>query len=268
MKTLLILSEMRNGSSWLGSLTNSTRLLGNAGEWLRPGAIDEDQISDAKNKHRSILKRASTDNGVFAVKIFPYHLYRHREKYGYDFIERCIAEHSVFVVLLERIDRLGAAISAARAFSTGRWSHPIGAEFNVYGGEDKSIYDREAILENISYIGKSMAFWRNYLTVRCIPYMPVYYEHIIHDPRDYVCRVASEMQVIVDPQVVTTNLQVQRDDISRQWRERFQSEAKSPAFKHTPEISGRYARNMRNLTNFIVGRKLVSKCQPPEFMEG
>jgi LPS sulfotransferase NodH len=266
MKSLLILSEMRNGSTWVGSLTNSTERLGVAKEWLHAQKLDGYGAAPADGHFEHVLSRSSTGNGVFAAKIFPYHLHDVRERFQYDFIETCIARSDTQIVLLERLDRVGAAISAARAFHTGQWSVPT----NGSGVADKSTesvqYDRQAILRHMAYIGESMAFWKNYLSIRGLPYIPVFYEDIVQNPRAYVERVASAVGVDVDLDRVSSDLfQIQRDEISADWRRRFLEEGKS--LQSLYDLGPVYPRTAKNLLKFLTKKTLLQSGKASEFRQ-
>jgi LPS sulfotransferase NodH len=268
MKSLLILSEMRNGSTWVGSLTNSTERLGVAKEWLHAEKLDKYGPAPADGHFEHVLSRSSTDNGVFAAKIFPSHLHDARERFLYDFIETCIARYETQIVLLERLDRVGAAISAARAFHTGQWAVPT----NGSGVTDKNAqsgqYDRQAILKHMAHIGESIAFWKNYLSIRGLPYIPVFYEDIIQNPRAYVERVASAMGVDVDlDRMVSSLFQIQRDEISVEWRRRFLEEGKGLQSQALYDRGPVYPRTVRNLFKFLTKKTLLQSGKASEFRQ-
>ena len=71
MRGVLILSEGRSGSNWLGSLTNATGMMGNSNEWvdeyllgINPSKVSCSEFVD------KILDMASTDNEFFSIKLF------------------------------------------------------------------------------------------------------------------------------------------------------------------------------------------------------
>lgn len=261
MKGLLILSEVRSGSTWVASLTNSTGKLGNAHEWLREGEIGAPSELTAELHYRRVIEKSSTDNGVFAVKIFPHHLHDVYGRWNYDFIERCLRDHEIVVVLLERLDRLGAAISATRAFQSGQWSRTNGrAEESTDGSS--VVYDRVKILENILYIGEGMAFWRNYLALRSIQYEPVFYERVMKGWREYVVDVAGKMGIPIDAGRISDNLyKVQRDALSMEWRKRFEDENKSRSLEKLYAYGHTYPRTIGNLLRFLMKKEIRSNIR-------
>ena len=231
--------------------------MGRADEWLLPRLNTADDTFSSESHYENIIGKGSTENKIFAIKIFPRDLYIAYENFGYDFIERCLSEYDAFVVLLDRIDRLGQAISAVRALGTQQWSLRGDADKQAVSGADIA-YDREKILENIATIGESMAFWRRYLAVKCIPFVPIFYEDIMSSPGEYLMRISRATGISIDPDQVSTDLRIQRDSISLEWRDRFHKESKLPISKNSYQNSKiAIPRNFRNLRKFLLGEEIV-----------
>lgn len=259
MKGLLILSEARCGSTWLASLTNSTGRLGNADEWLKDELLQPQSSMTGEEHYQAIIGKSATDNGAFAVKIFPHHLRDVYEGRGYDFIRRCMLDHEVVVVLLERMDRLGAAISATRASQTGQWSSKAPG---MGTGETQPRYDSERIRENMLYIGEGLSFWRNYLTLRSIPYLPLFYEHAMSEWHGYVMDVSGRMGIAVDrEQASNDTYEIQRDALSEQWRRKFQEESESRPLEGLYAYGHVYPRTVSNLVRFLLKRDLRARIR-------
>lgn len=255
MKALLILSEMRNGTTWACSMTNSTGKLGRAGEPLRREISKNQGSATADEHYGTIVKKSATDNGVFSLKVFPEHLRFVHDEYGYDFIARCRDEHELHIVLLERRDLLGAAISAVRAAQSGEWHDRKGMPATDAQGGVPFHYDGDRIFERTRFIGDSFGFWRKYLAFRGLDYVHVYYEDILENWAGYVDLIARQVGVEIDPAcVVTDSLKVQRDDISRQWRQRFLEDMQSRDADLVNLKGYLYPRNLSNALSFI--RKL------------
>jgi LPS sulfotransferase NodH len=257
VKALIILSAMRSGSNWVCSLTNSTNKFGISDEWLLQREIQFDDAVDCEDHYKAVIKKGSTDNRIFSIKIFPADLYSVYETLGYDFIERCLLEYDAFVVLLDRIDRLGQAISAVRALETDQWS--LRNDENKQAAHIVDIaYDRERILENIAIISDNMAFWRRYLAVKCIPFFPVFYEDIMSCPSEYLIRISKAMGISIDPDQVSTDLRIQRDMMSLEWRDRFHRESKLPISGNSRLNSKNVIpRNFRNFKKFLLGEEII-----------
>jgi len=181
MKGVAILTEARSGSEWLGSLTNSTGLLGKSAEWLdtanlgcKPKSFD-DLMS-------AVIDRGATANGTFAVKLFPRHLHWSQARYGADFLAECSRRHSMGLVLLERRDRLRQAISYCRAKASGCWKSTMD------GADLVPRYDFAGICQAYFLIEQSYAFWEAYLRLADLAYDHFFYEDLLDDPRPYVRR--------------------------------------------------------------------------------
>ena len=193
MKGLFILTEMRSGSSWTCSLTNRTGKLGNAVEHLRLAAITPE--IDAASTHARILNDAGTDNGVFAVKMFPSQFERFHDCFGYDFIERCRQEHDITFVLLDRKDRLSQAVSAVKAMQTQLWSSEDEKIGKPDPGEAVPSYDFQWIMKSLEMISESTEYWRTYLATRDLPFIHSFYEDILNDRKAYVDKVCESLGV-------------------------------------------------------------------------
>lgn len=226
MKALLILTDIRSGSTWVGKLMSGTGKLGNAKEYLR---IDRHQDSgDPEQVFESILKEARTENGVFAVKIFPHDLRAFHNHFGYDFIDRCCAEHDVSILILERRDRLGQAISAVRASQTNRWAATEPVSEIPETPETQEHYDFRAIMREINRVSESMAFWRTYVAVRDLPFVFEFYEDILDDNAAFLRRIGDRLGIELPSDLPTaTTMHIQRDGTTDQWRTRFLSDFES-----------------------------------------
>lgn len=257
MKGLLLLSEMRCGSSWLASLTNSTKKLGNSSEWLHPNQQDPYKTFSGEAHFKAILARSRSDNDRFSVKIFPFHLYTIRTNFGYDFIDRCRQEHEIEIVLLDRIDRLGAAISATRALQTGNWMVFSDESRNKAAARTEEAYDREYIQSNINKIGESLEFWKQYLCVRGLTYHPVFYEDVLADWQAYVKLNADLLEVKIDLGDASPDIiRIQRDATTEEWRSRFESGPRDEDALYS-DLRDRYPRTPRNLLRLLTKKKLI-----------
>ncbi|GLQ79250.1 hypothetical protein GCM10007881_27680 [Mesorhizobium huakuii] len=249
MKGVAILTEARSGSEWLGSLANSTGTLGQSAEWLdtdtlgfKPKSFDE-LLS-------GVIERGRTENGRFAVKLFPRHLDWSQAKYGTDFLAECVRRHAMGLILLERRDRLRQAISYCRAKASGRWRSTMDVADRVVPQ-----YDFAGICQAYFLIGQSYAFWEAYLRMSGLPYDHLFYEDLVDDPRPYIASVARQLSVEMPSGEFRTNLRVQRDTRTEEWAERFQSDARSrDLLAHLPKKVA--PRNINNLARFLLKRQM------------
>jgi len=248
MKGVAILTEARSGSEWLGSLANSTRILGRSAEWLDMDTLGMKPKSFGELLS-SVIERGSTENGRFAVKLFPRHLDWSQAKYGADFLAECVRRHAMGLVLLERRDRLRQAISYCRAKASGRWR-------STMDGSDKvPQYDFAGICQAYFLIGQSYAFWEAYLRMSGLSYDHLFYEDLLDDPRPYVASVARQLSVEMPSGEFSTNLRVQRDTRTEEWAERFRSDARSrDLLAHLPKKVA--PRNINNLARFLLKKQM------------
>ncbi|MER8628834.1 Stf0 family sulfotransferase [Mesorhizobium opportunistum] len=248
MKGVAILTEARSGSEWLGSLANSTGLLGNSAEWLdtanlgfKPKSFDE-LLS-------AVIDRGGTANGRFAVKLFPRHLHWSQAKHGADFLAECVRRHTMGLILLERRDRLRQAISYCRAKASGGWRSTMDRADLV------PQYDFAGICRAYFLIEQSYAFWEAYLRLADLPHDHFFYEDLLDDPRPYVASVARQLSVEMPDCEFKTNLRLQRDTHTEEWVERFQDDARSgDVLAHLPEQVA--PRNFENLTRFLLKKQM------------
>lgn len=219
-KGVLILSMPRAGSNWLGSITNASGTMGNSDEWLDYGHLTKPKGPSGRLQlYTRTLAAASTENGRFAVKIFPRQLLQVIDEYEFDFIRRSRREHDTRVVVLEREDRVAQAISLVRAMQSGAWSSQV-------QGSKPVRYNFGALCQAHFHIGRGYAFWQSYLSLSGVPYAKFTYESLQKDSGAYFETLAAYLDV-PPPQAVASPLTVQRDQISTEWRTRFLEDVES-----------------------------------------
>ncbi|MGX5800607.1 Stf0 family sulfotransferase [Bradyrhizobium sp. Arg314] len=218
MKGVAVLTEGRSGSSWLGSLTNATGIMGRSGEWLKPLHLGPEPRG-YEALEEAVIRKASTENGRFAVKVFPRHLAWSKGKCGKDFLLEIRRKHDLGFITLERRDRLRQAISFYRASVSNSWASWIN------GAGSPVPYSFAGISRAFFQIEQSYAFWRAYLDLSDLPYRHFVYEDLLADPRPYLEAVAELLDVPAPASVPVTEFKVQRDDLTEDWLRRFRREA-------------------------------------------
>ncbi|PDT54681.1 MULTISPECIES: Stf0 family sulfotransferase [Sinorhizobium] len=220
MRGYLLLTEARSGSNWLGSLINGSGNMGRSSEWLSPkihrldaGSLSWEVFFD------QIIRKSSSDNGNFGLKIFPNHLFVTREKYGMDFIQYCLSVHDVALIFLRRKDTLRQAISYARARQTRSFAAHIESKAEPQ-------YDFEEIAKCFFYIRDSNSFWQSYLELTGAKFTEFVYEELVADPTPFVTCVAEHLRV-PPPIELQTSMAVQRDDLTDEWVARFNKDRRS-----------------------------------------
>lgn len=251
LRGVAVLTEGRSGSHWLGSLTNATGVMGRSEEWLNPGYLGFQPDSyDALEK--AVIGNSSTDNGRFALKVFPRHLAWSKGLCGKDFLFEIRRGNALGFILLERRDRLRQAISFYRASVSRFWT-------SRHKGADVAVaYSFAGISQAYFQIEHSYAFWRAYLTLSGLPYRQFVYEDLQPDPQPYLEAVAGFMDVPVPDAVPVSKLRIQRDDLTEEWVARFRQEvAEKGAIEAIEEVP--VPRTLDNLTRLMLKRPLKRK---------
>ena len=249
MKGILTLTEMRSGSNWLASLTDSTNLMGISGEWCQEGILGREGRS-VEDCVGTLLKLSSTDNGVFAVKLFPKHIYWFNRTFKQDLITYLMGKgHQITLILLTREGRILQAVSAAKARQSAQWSSPArispsaqwssparispSAQWLSAAGKlsalrktGRAYYDFQKIARYYVAIGLSYEFWKQYLALRQLPYKHFVYEELTDDPAPYIDFIAKSIGVKEYPHP-STKLRVQRDAQSQKWANQFMEDIKN-----------------------------------------
>jgi LPS sulfotransferase NodH len=251
-----MLTEGRSGSNWLGTLANSTGQMGNLEEWIGPNYLG----TKLKNLGRGafleqVFQKASSENGRFAIKLFPRHIHMVQHVYGFDFIAETCRHHDTALIFLQREDRHRQAISFARARMSGQWR----SDFKAKGDEG---YDFDLICRYYFYIERSYAFWKSYLELRGFDYHEFSYEALTDDAGPYISRLAEllDVDLTTAPQ---TNLRVQRDTLTEEWLKRFQSDIRERNVVASSLAQPRPSRQVHNLWRFLRGQQMTPL--PSEF---
>jgi LPS sulfotransferase NodH len=249
LRGVAVLTEGRSGSNWLGSLTNATGVMGRSEEWLDPFFLGfeptgYDALEDA------VIRKGSTENGRFAIKVFPRHQAWARGKFGKDLLFEIRRKHDLGFILLERRDRVRQAISFYRARISGLWtSRHKDAQAPVP-------YSFSGIGQAYFQIELSYAFWRAYLQLSELDFRQFVYEELQQDPKPYLEAVADFMGVPVPETTPVSEFTIQRDDITEDWMTRFRKDAAAKgaieAFEDMPAVP----RTLGNLVRFALKRPL------------
>lgn len=249
MRGIIILSEGRSGTTWLGSLTNSTGVLGISQEWVDSVHMDvRPKDLTAEAYIQSILKHASTDNDFFALKVFPRHIHWFSIFYGLDLIKELRRHHDILLIFVTRNDRLRQAVSFARATQSHAWT--------IFHDRKKNEkYDFERICRCYFSIGQSYDYWRSYLSVQDLPYVHFAYEDLLPNPDPFVDAVANHARVTTLSEY-KTNLKVQRDTVTEEWCERFSREVQQRGFIDASASSNQPTRKLSNFIRFLRNQPL------------
>ena len=209
-----ICTAPRSGSNLLCQYLASTDVPGKPLEyfnWQGRRAIEDPSYPDAPaDQIRMILTRGATDNGVYGVKLF---WYQHAElSAAFDWMR---ALPNLSFIYLERRDRLGQAISWARATQTAQYrsTQPVSSAPS---------YDAALIRLRLDDIEREYAQWPVFFARRNIAPLRLAYEDFAADPHGAVDGVARTLGISpgrIAPQRI--DLTIQRDALNEEWRARF-----------------------------------------------
>ncbi|WP_286790013.1 Stf0 family sulfotransferase [Thioclava sp. UBA3469] len=216
-KGVLVLSEGRSGSNWLGSLAHNAGL-GHSKEWLDPKMLGIDPSkTDYSTYFEAALERSSEGCAGFYVKIFPRHLYEMREAFGMDFIAYCHNHHDVALITLTRADRLRQAVSFSRALQSSQWT--------ARNDETRRPeYDFQQIARCLFTITRSYSFWEDYLRITGFDATGFVYEDLVPNANPFLAHIAKYLGAC-EPEHVESDLRVQRDEVTEEWLTRFKADA-------------------------------------------
>ena len=247
MRGVLILTEGRSGSNWLGSLTNSTGMMGKSSEWVDEYllGINPRKVSCSEYVDK-VLDMSSTDNEFFSIKLFPRHMIQFQNYFGLDFIKYIRERHDVLLLSLTRDDQLGQAISFSKAIQTGAWS-------SKFDQKRTPIYNFDQICRCFFMIGRSYDFWVSYAKITQSKVINFTYEELLENPSKWVDEIAkfAGVDYIIDN--LKSDVQVQRNNQSEIWRKQFANDACTNEFisNTTPSVLPR--RSISNIFRFLCG---------------
>lgn len=216
--SIVLASEERTGSEWLCQLMGATGRLGRPMEYLNPHwnmRFIADYPHDVSGEVRAAHRAGITPNGVFAMKLHTQHFDRLQSQARLSEV----FPDPVFVWLTRR-DRLGQAISRARAQQSGR--------YHEYWHEERAeIYDAALIERTLSELLTLSGRWERYFARNGIEPLRVCYEDLSADPIAVIQAIAALVGEHVEAReiVVERELKIQRSEISEDWRRRFLADA-------------------------------------------
>lgn len=224
-KGFIVLSTPRSGTNWLGSLSNATGIMGKYDESLSTNKLKKPaRRYDPEAFYQHVMQVSSSPNGRFSLKIFPWHLKQAMHIYQLDFIARCRQENDVALILIKRQDRLAQAISFIQARQTGKWTSQ--SKRNIRTRRPEPRYHFGSIAQAYFYLGRANAFWDSYLGLLGLPYKTFTYEALAEDPSPYLAHISQHLEV-PNTDNFQSNLKIQRNKTSLDWRARFLDELKT-----------------------------------------
>ncbi|MGB0496813.1 MAG: Stf0 family sulfotransferase [Rubricella sp.] len=245
-RVAIVLTEMRSGSNWITSLTDATGRMGTSGEWFAPKRYPGKRIgADAEDALDRIVASASTPEGNAIIRVFPNHLTFFHRRYGADALRALAARHPTTVLFLTRRDRLGQAVSTAKARQTEQWRSD-----EERSGEPR--YDFELILRFYRYIEASYAWSRTYLPLSGLEWREFVYEDLLTDQRAWIDHLSAWFDSPVET-IPPSPYVVQRDSTNATWRERFLADARERDLLQSGLLAPRVKPGLGSLRAYLKG---------------
>ncbi|AXR05540.1 Stf0 family sulfotransferase [Salinimonas sediminis] len=214
-KTLIIASTVRSGSHMLGHVLHETGAFGFPLEYANSKNLqqwkEKLQEADTKKCMQAIMRRRTSPNGVFGIKVH----YSHLPALGGFNALRQLFPNPHFV-LLTRHDVMSQAVSLAMAKQTGSWiADQSKGRQPVYHAEDIDNGLRRILFENSS--------WKYTLSASGARYMDLNFDDVKANTANTVLRIADFMQQDIDsariPRAPVTRKQ--SNELNQQWTARF-----------------------------------------------
>lgn len=245
---VIVLTEGRSGSTWLGTLCRSAGL-GNSGEWLDKAHLGvSPRRVNFETYYDAIMRKGSSDGHDFYVKIFPRHLFSLKRFYTQDFLQEFLARNKTEIILLSRRDRLLQAISFSRGLQSQQWTSLGQPQRDV-------VYDFDRICRCYFMIGRSYDFWESWVSMLDLPATRFVYEDLVDDPSPFLNHVADAMGK-PHPENAVTDLRIQRDDTTAEWAARFKKDLKERDFLLNLTPSRAPAPNLGNIGRFVARKPM------------
>jgi LPS sulfotransferase NodH len=226
----LLASTPRTGSTLLGQALASTGLVGEAREWLNPMQLRDWGLRAGRQHLRLIrgpllallgrrwsregleahlaeIAARRSQGGWMGLKLH----WHHAERLPGPPLELL---RPARILRIRREDRLGQAISWARAQQTGQWS-------SAQRPDLPPLYSRRRIQHCLDQIGAAEAGWDGALEGRAV--LELRYEVLQADLPGVVALALRHLGLPAGPAAAPPRLAKQRDALSEEWRQRFLS---------------------------------------------
>lgn len=182
-RSYIIASSERSGSTYLAMLLWETGFLGAPWEYLNHDSemkfmAGRLRPADLDDYFRQVVALRTSPNGVFGLKAH-YHHFAKILEHCPSLLDRLPPPR---FVVIERRDRLGQAISLARAIQTGAWS-----SYAVASREPA--YDRALVEKCLLKVKLQADGWTQWLADRAIVPLTVDYDELVAAPSTVLERV-------------------------------------------------------------------------------
>lgn len=220
-RSYIIASSERSGSTYLAMMLWATGMLGAPWEYLNYDSemkfmAQRLQPSSVDDYFRQVVSLRTSANGVFGLKAH-YHHFAKVVEHCPSLLDRLPPPR---FIVITRSDRLGQAISLARAIQTGAWSsHAVASR--------EPAYDRGLIEKCLVKVKLQADGWTRWLAERAITPLVVDYEDLVSAPRTVLDRVRTFIEPpahAMQERIELPEVRRQGDDTNAEWARRFQEE--------------------------------------------
>ena len=208
----------RSGSNLLCQYLTSTGVLGKPLEYFNASARrilnDPAYPDDPTLQVQQILTTGATGNGVYGVKVFAY-----QNAAVAATLDWPRSLPNLTCIYLKRRDRLGQALSWARALQTSQYR-------STQPKQGVAVYDARVIRERLEALAWEDTEWRQFFESRRIAPFEIVYEDFVVAPQETVDRIADFVGIRAAARIVhdQIDLAIQRNAETEEWRARFLSE--------------------------------------------
>jgi LPS sulfotransferase NodH len=197
--------------------------LGNPLEWFGGRRLLElpDYPRDAPNQLLHALTDGRSSTGIYAIKIFASQFAQVAKS-----VNLPASLPNLHYVRLTRGDLLGQAISWTRARQTRKFR-------STELRRAPPRYDGEAIAKSLERLLMENLAWDGWFARNGLPFLPLTYEQVQQNPVGSLGAIAQLVGASLSGTDFESGLEIQRDRLSEEWRDRFLSEdADSSSFEH------------------------------------
>jgi LPS sulfotransferase NodH len=221
---ILVCTSPRSGSNHLAGLMAAAEL-GNPQEWFGGRRILQlpNYPQDPGSQVLRAVKDGRSDSGIYAVKLFASQFSRVAKT-----VDLPASLPKLRYIRLTRVDVLGQAISWARARQSGRFR-------STEADQKKPRYDGKAIADSLEKVVLENLAWDVWFAKNGLSFLSLTYEDLVEEPLTCLEKVASlvDAKRFSKPEPhLNSGLEIQRDAISEEWRERFLAEYSDPSNFH------------------------------------
>lgn len=221
IKTYIIASTPRSGSTLLGEVLKQTNLAGSPHEFLHDkhskDYIQRWHTSNIQEYIQSLKSYRSTNNKIFGAKIH----YHQLSNFNIKNSELNTLFNNPKYIFIRRKDKLDQAISLSKALQSRQWAISEGEKLS------DSEYSYNQIKNSLIRLDEEEKEWKTFFIKNNIKYFEIYYEDFIKDMNQYLKDILSFLDIdYTTIEKINPPIKKMRNKESKQWKERFLKEDK------------------------------------------